>query len=178
LAATSIQYRAVFSISISRYLSMPSFYEVSILRKGLKGGHLGLHNGLTKAQSPVLTRMRTGKIGLSTFLFYRKVPGYETPLCSCCQGPQIPEHLFTFCTDSQSHNLRAMRFSSVSEVRDGLSISPQTASKMVRNFLQSGWLKGLQLSEKLQLKEGLADTLVGWKRRPPPERHKKRLKKR
>ena len=69
-----------------------------------------------------------------------------------------------------------MSFSSVSDVRVGLS-NPQTASKMAKGLLQSGWLREFQLSEKLRLKEGLADALAGWKRRPPPERHK-RLKKR
>ena len=146
------------------------------LKTAFKGGHLELYSGLTKAQSSVLVQMRTGKIGLNAFLFYRKVPGYETPLCTCGQGPQTPEHLFTTCTDPQSHNLTAMSFSSVSEARVGLS-SPQTASKMAKGLLQSGWLKEFQLSEKLRLKEGLADALAGWQQRPPPERHK-RLKKR
>src|SRR3954468_5538290 len=85
------------------------------LKTAFKGGHLELHSGLIKAQSSVLIQMRTGKIGLSAFLFHRKVPGYETPLCTCGQGPQTPEHLFTTCTDPQSHNLMAMSFSSVSE---------------------------------------------------------------
>ena len=147
-----------------------------VLETAFKGGHLELHSGLTKAQSSVLIQMRTGKIGLNAFLFHRKVPGYETPLCTCGQGPQTPEHLFTTCTHPQSHNLMAMSFSSVSEARAGLS-SPQTASKMAKGLLQSGWLKEFQLSEKLRLKEGLADALAGWQRRPPPERHKRSKKR-
>jgi len=70
----------------------------------------------------------------------------------------------------------AMSFSSVSEARAGLS-SPQTASKMAKSLLQSGWLKEFQLSEKLRLKEGLADALAGWQQRPPPERHKRSKKR-
>ena len=66
-----------------------------------------------------------------------------------------------------------MGYTSISEVRAGLS-SPQTAGKMAKNLLQSGWLKEFRLSEKLRLEEGLADALAGWQRRPPPERHKRR----
>ena len=105
--------------------------------------------------------MRTGKIGLNAFLYYRKVPGYETPTCICGNGLQTPEHLFTNCTDPRSHSLTAMDYASVSEVRAGLS-NPQTAGKMAESLLYSEWLREFQLSEKLRLEEGLADALVGW----------------
>ena len=146
------------------------------LRTAFKGGHLGLYSNLTKAQSSALLQMRTGKIGLKAFLPYRKVPGQDTPICSCGEGLQTPEHLFTFCTDPQSRNLRAMGFSTISEVRKGLS-DPETASKMTKSLLRSNWLKEFQLSERLRLEEGLADALAGWNRKPPPERHKRRLKR-
>src|SRR5438552_18653034 len=113
--------------------------------------------------------MRTGKISLNVFLYYKKVSGYETPICICGSGPQTSEHLFTDCTDPRSHSLTTMGYSSISEVRAGLS-NPETAGKMAK----SGWLREFQLSEKLRLEEGLADALAGWKRRPPAERHKRR----
>src|SRR6185312_11939767 len=117
--------------------------------------------------------MRTGKIGLNAFLYYRKVPGFETSSCIYGSGLQTPKHLFTNYTDPRSHSLTAIGYTSISEARAGLS-SPQTAGKMAKNLLQSGWLKEFQLSEKLRLEEGLADALAGWQRRPPPERHKRR----
>jgi hypothetical protein len=69
-----------------------------------------------------------------------------------------------------------MGFSSISEARAGLS-NPETAGKMAKSLLQSGWLREFRLSEKLRLEEGLADALAGWQRRPPPERHKRRQKR-
>ena len=117
--------------------------------------------------------MRIGKIGLNAFLYYRKVPGYETTICICGNGPQTPEHLFTDCIDPRSHSLTAMGYTFISEVRAKL-LNPQTAGKMAKSLLQSGWLREFQLSEKLRLEEGLADALAGWQRRPPPERHKRR----
>ena len=44
---------------------------------------LQLHTGLSKAQSSILTQVRTGKIGLVAFLCKRQVPGFPTPACSC-----------------------------------------------------------------------------------------------
>src|SRR5256885_8597132 len=117
--------------------------------------------------------MRTGKIGLNSFLYYRKAPGYESPICICGNGPQTPEHLFTNCTDPRSYSLTAMDYTTISEVRAGLS-SPETVSKMTKSLLRSGWLREFQLSEKLRLEEGLVNALAGWQRRPPPERHKRR----
>src|SRR5436190_13930238 len=41
------------------------------------------HAGLRKHESSVLTQMRTGKIGLRAFLYARRVPEVESPLCQC-----------------------------------------------------------------------------------------------
>src|SRR5437763_12575189 len=106
-----------------------------VLRTAFRGGYLGLHRDLTKAESSALVQIRTGKIGLSAFLYYRKVPGYESPICIYGNGPQTPEHLFTNCTDPRSHSLIAMGYTLISEVRAGLS-SPETASKMVKSLLR------------------------------------------
>ena len=51
------------------------------------------HEGLTKAQSSLLTQARTGAIGLRDFLFRAKVPGAYTLYCDCSQGREIVEHL-------------------------------------------------------------------------------------
>ena len=57
------------------------------------------HQGLTKAQSSLLTQARTGAIGLRDFLFRAKVPGVYTPYCDCGQGRETVEHLVVWCSD-------------------------------------------------------------------------------
>jgi hypothetical protein len=52
-----------------------------VLPKAYKGGHLRIYEGLTKAQSSILCQARTGKIGLRAFLFSRRVPDVDTPIC-------------------------------------------------------------------------------------------------
>jgi hypothetical protein len=44
---------------------------------------LARHQGLTKAQSSLLTQARAGVIGLRGLLFKAKVPGVNTPYCAC-----------------------------------------------------------------------------------------------
>jgi hypothetical protein len=56
------------------------------------------HNGLTKAESSLLTQARSGKIGLRAFLFERKVPGVATPLCDCGESQETVRHLLQGCT--------------------------------------------------------------------------------
>jgi hypothetical protein len=56
------------------------------------------HNGLTKAESSVLTQARSGKIGFRAFLFERKVPGVPTPLCECGGAQETVRHRLQGCT--------------------------------------------------------------------------------
>jgi hypothetical protein len=42
---------------------------------------LGLHEGLRKAESALLTQAHTGRIGLPKFLYRRGVPGFTTATC-------------------------------------------------------------------------------------------------
>ena len=56
------------------------------------------HEGLTKAQSSLLTQARTGAIGLRDFLFRAKVPGIYTPYYDCGLGRETVEHLVVWCS--------------------------------------------------------------------------------
>jgi hypothetical protein len=57
------------------------------------------HNGLTKAQSSLLTQARTGAIGLKDFLFRAHIPGITTPYCTYGSGRETVEHLVVWCPD-------------------------------------------------------------------------------
>jgi hypothetical protein len=59
---------------------------------------LKLHDGLRKEESALLVQMRTGKVGLRSFLFHRQVPEVITPICRCGQGEETPAHIAAYCT--------------------------------------------------------------------------------
>ena len=77
--------------------------------QGVKGEHLRqltptpskavrkLHAGRTKAESALLTQLRTGKIGFNAFLHERRVPGYESPRCACGQSRMTVRHVLLTC---------------------------------------------------------------------------------
>ena len=140
-------------------------------RNAFKEGRcLRAHEGLTKAQSSVLVQLRTGKIGLGAFLYYRKVPDQLSPICPCGQGPQTPEHLFIQCTAQRSRELRKIQYGNTQEFWAGL-YDPEKAKELVTAMLRSGWLNEYRLVEQLREEEG------HWPRRGgrnPPLRNIKR----
>ena len=58
---------------------------------------LRLRAGLSKAQSSVLTQVRTGKIGLAAFLCKRRVPDFPTSACSCGAQWETAKHVVMNC---------------------------------------------------------------------------------
>ena len=58
---------------------------------------LQLHTSLLKAQSSILTQVRTGKIGLAAFLCKRRVPSFPTPACSCGAQWETARHVVVAC---------------------------------------------------------------------------------
>ena len=62
---------------------------------------LRLRAGLSKAQSSILTQIRTGKVGLAAFLCKRRVPGFPTPACSCGAQWETAKHVILDCPQLQ-----------------------------------------------------------------------------
>jgi hypothetical protein len=60
---------------------------------------LKLHSGLRKAESAVLVRARTGRIGLARFLYSRKVLGVLSAQCRCRAGEETPRHMAIYCIE-------------------------------------------------------------------------------
>ena len=121
-------------------------------RKAFQGGRLRLYETLAKAEGAALCQARTEKIGLRAFLFKKKVPDVTTPICPCGRGPQTAAHLFTECTDDKSQALRALGYTSKEAVYRGLSHS-DTAPRMARTLVQSGWLPQFRTFNQLRRQE-------------------------
>ena len=58
---------------------------------------LELHNGLQKAESSLAVQIRTGRIGLASFLNKMRVPGFDSPNCSCGNYAETASHVIAFC---------------------------------------------------------------------------------
>jgi len=58
---------------------------------------LKLHRQLNRPLSSILTQMRTGKIGLRSYLYSRHVPEIADDRCGCGRGPQTVAHVLFNC---------------------------------------------------------------------------------
>jgi ribonuclease HI len=58
---------------------------------------LAPHKEASKSLSSIITQLRTGKIGLNAYLHSRKVPGIQSPSCTCGYRLQSIEHVLLFC---------------------------------------------------------------------------------
>ena len=98
--------------------------------------------------------MRTGKIGLRAFLYGRRVPDIESPLCRCGIGDETPLHLATACpgTERQRANLRRELGEKAFTDRAGFDAATadgDTGRVIARWLLRLGRLKEFRLAMRL-----------------------------
>ena len=60
-----------------------------------------LRAGLAKAESTLATHIRTERIGLADYLARRRVPGFESPACSCGWEHQTAKHIIAHCPTTE-----------------------------------------------------------------------------
>ncbi|KAM3081301.1 hypothetical protein ACMFMG_012242 [Clarireedia jacksonii] len=69
---------------------------------------LEAHREASKSLSSIILQLRTGKIGLNAYLHSRKVPGIDSPNCSCGYRLQSIEHILLYYR--KYHQLRRDHF--------------------------------------------------------------------
>lgn len=70
---------------------------------------LSLRTGLSAAQATISTLVRTGKIGLKSFLFKANAPGIESPACECGWRREDAKHVILFCPRWQVGRRKMLR---------------------------------------------------------------------
>ncbi len=60
-------------------------------------GPQAVYRGLKKHESSMLIQIRTGKLGLNTFLHRQGVPGVASPACECGTGAHTAAHFTLDC---------------------------------------------------------------------------------
>lgn len=109
---------------------------------------LRLHKGLSKRESSILVQLRTEKIGLKDFLFWRNVPGIRDPMCPCREGRQTVRHVLLVCR--KLHDLRQEIFGQDDErtdLRDILT-KRKLANKAIQLIEQAGILGQHRIAEE------------------------------
>jgi hypothetical protein len=111
------------------------------------------HHGLLKHESCLLTQIRTGKVGLRSFLFERKVPEVATPWCICGEAPETAAHLVLDCRDlaEQRQELRrTLAPRAMRTYRDftAATSKKKSAHKLVRWLLATGRFPEFRIAER------------------------------
>ena len=122
--------------------------DFSTRRRALKK-----HQGLHKHESSLLTQIRTGKVGLRSFLFSRRVPNVMTPLCRCGRGPETATHLVLDCADLVEERAQLRRALAPANMRTRRDYAAATEGKhaviLVRWLLATGRFPEFRLARRV-----------------------------
>jgi hypothetical protein len=113
-------------------------------QEGPSINRLKLHNQLAKAESSALVQARTGRIGLAHFLSKARVPGYESPICSCGLDEETPQHVLLDCLleEERRHWFPRATFQDLVSTPGNVAISAKW-------LIQSNRLSQFQLASRL-----------------------------
>ena len=114
-----------------------------------QGSSLKLHSGLHKAESVVITQIRTGCIGLAAFLNKARVPDFPSPVCQCGRARETVRHVILHCNRFMAarHKIADPR-SRVVDLKSLLSCAAG-ARRLAQWFIQLQILPQFQLAREL-----------------------------
>ena len=121
----------------------PSIAEsVPLSKKRLK-----IHTQLKKAESALITQIRTTKIGLADYLYKRRVLSVTSPACSCSWHRQTTEHVIMFCRliDNREQIFRADDTSDYQQLTE----SSKTLKILTALLMKTGFLNRFSLASIL-----------------------------
>ena len=110
-------------------------------------GQLALHSLLQKAESAVITQMRTRCIGFLQFLRNRRVPSAPAALCRCGGGPENAKHVAIHCALEDER--RNLLYAGSHLDYHWLTNTPEGCKKLSKWFIQSGRLGQFSLASQL-----------------------------
>jgi len=116
-----------------------------------------IHVGLRKAESSILTQIRTGRIGLAAFLNKARVPDFPSPKCQCGQAEETASHIIAYCPRFTAQRRNLTGPSGHMDVRT-LAGTVKGVKRLAR------WFLGLRILPQFRLAEELLREEVGKER--------------
>jgi hypothetical protein len=92
------------------------------LTKNISSKRRTLHKILFKSESVLITHMRTNRIDLANYLFFRRVSTMLTSSCICDYSRQTLKHMLLFCNDKATNKQSMFREDETTNLRKLLNI--------------------------------------------------------
>ena len=112
-----------------------------------------IHTGLKKAESSILTQIRTGRIGLASFLNRARVLDFPSPKCQCGRAEETASHIIAFCPCFEEQRSRLADPQTGRLDVKALVHSARGAKRLARWFLSLRILPQFHLAEELLREE-------------------------
>ncbi len=113
----------------------------------LKEDRRSLHVELAKAESSVLTQMRTGKISLAHFLHTMRVPEFFSAHCTCGWIRQDVKHVLLFCPELAEGRQELIDSAGIQDIRQMLS-TKKGVKAAAKWLMQTGILQQYSLANE------------------------------
>ncbi len=113
----------------------------------LKEDRRSLHVELAKAESSVLTQMRTGKISLAHFLYTMRVPEFFSAHCTCGWMRQDVKHVLLFCPELAEGRQELIDSAGTQDMRQILS-TKKGVKAAAKWLMQTGILQQYSLANE------------------------------
>jgi hypothetical protein len=114
---------------------------------------ISLHANLRKAESAVLVQIRTGRIGLASFLNKVRVPDFPSPICQCGQAHETAAHVIAHC-EMHATARRSLQDPSTGRVDINTLVSTKEgAQRLARWFIRLRILPQFNLADELLYEE-------------------------
>jgi hypothetical protein len=108
-----------------------------------------LHAQLQKAESSVITQIRTGRIGLAAFLNKARVPAFPSPVCPCGQARETATHVIMHCERFAGRRWKLLNPRTGQLDVKGLVSKPESVALLAKWFIQLRILPQYSLAEEL-----------------------------
>jgi hypothetical protein len=114
------------------------------LTENISGKRLKLHRALTKPESALVTHMRTERIELADYLFFRRVSIVLSSDCSCDYSRQTLKHVLLFCMNRVTNKQSMFKTDETTNLRKLLNIEKRLKTSI-------NWLMKINLLTQFSL---------------------------
>lgn len=104
-----------------------------------------IHGGLTRAQSSVITQLRTEHIGFREYLRRRRVPEVDNKKCQCGYPSQNVKHMLLYCPGWAKGRGGWLRKARSKDIQSLLN-DPEDVRRITRWIIQEGLIEQFKLS--------------------------------